>query len=141
MQTLIMVPLQEEIALFRHACTAHGLAPADLTVGQLVAMRVPDLGLTVVPGGLGKVQFAIQTQHVLDVSRTWDVVIWAGAAGALVDGLAVGDVVVATVDTDEIKLSVGNTPSMSAAKRHPASSRLTQIRSIKSSRIARQSWS
>jgi adenosylhomocysteine nucleosidase len=96
MQTLIMVPLQEEIALFRQACTARELAIADGTVGQLVAMRVPDLGLTVVPGGLGKVQFAIQTQHALDVSRTWDVVICAGAAGALVDGLAVGDVVVAT---------------------------------------------
>jgi adenosylhomocysteine nucleosidase len=96
MQTLIMVPLQEEMALFRQACTARELAIADGTVGQLVAMRVPDLGLTVAPGGLGKVQFAIQTQHVLDVSRTWDVVICAGAAGALVDGLAVGDVVVAT---------------------------------------------
>jgi adenosylhomocysteine nucleosidase len=96
METLIMVPLQEEIALFRQAWTAYGLATADVTVGQLVAMRVLNLGLTVVPGGLGKVQFAIQTQHVLDVSRTWGVVICAGAAGALVDGLAVGDVVVAT---------------------------------------------
>ena len=96
MSTLIIVPLQEEMVLFRQACTAHGLATADVTVGQLVAIRVPELRLTVVPGGLGKVQFAIQTQHVLDVSRTWDVVICAGAAGALVDGLAVGDVVVAT---------------------------------------------
>jgi adenosylhomocysteine nucleosidase len=96
MQTLIMVPLQEEMALFRQACTARELAIADGTVGRLVAMRVPELGLTVVPGGLGKVRFAIQTQHVLEVSRTWEVVICAGAAGALVDGLAVGDVVVAT---------------------------------------------
>jgi adenosylhomocysteine nucleosidase len=96
MQTLIMVPLQEELALLRQACIARGLATADATVGQLVAMRVPELGLTAVPGGLGKVQFAIQMQHVLDVSRTWDVVICAGAAGALVDRLAVGDVVVAT---------------------------------------------
>jgi Phosphorylase superfamily len=45
---------------------------------------------------LGKVQFAIQTQHVLDVRRTWEVVVCAGAAGALSDGLAVGYVVVAT---------------------------------------------
>jgi adenosylhomocysteine nucleosidase len=96
MRTLIMVPLQEEMALFCHACTARGLATVDATVGQLIAMRVPDLGLTVVPGGLGKVQFAIQTQHVLDVNRTWDVVICAGAAGALVGALTVGDVVVAT---------------------------------------------
>jgi nucleoside phosphorylase len=96
MQTLIVLPLREEVAVFRHACIAHGLVTADGTVGQLVAMRVPELGLTVVPGGLGKVQLAIQTQHVLDVSRTREVVICAGAAGALVDTLAVGDVVVAT---------------------------------------------
>jgi len=94
MRTLIMVPLQEEISPFCHDCTARGLATVDATVGQLIARRVPDLGLTVVPGGLGKVQFAIQTQHVLDVNRTWDVVICAGAAGALVNGVAVGDVVV-----------------------------------------------
>jgi adenosylhomocysteine nucleosidase len=96
METLSMVPLQEEMALLRHACTARGLATVDATVGQLVAMRVPDVGLTVVPGGLGKVQFAIRTQHVLDVNRTWDVVLCAGAAGALVGALTVGDVVVAT---------------------------------------------
>jgi adenosylhomocysteine nucleosidase len=96
MQTLIVMPLQEEIALFCHACTAHGLATADAPVGRLVAVRVPNLGLTLVSGGLGKVQFAVQTQHALDVSRTWDVVICAGAAGALVGALAVGDVVVAT---------------------------------------------
>jgi adenosylhomocysteine nucleosidase len=96
MQTLIVMPLQEEITLFRHACTAHGLATVGGTVGRLVAVRVPTLGLTIVPGGLGKVQFAVQTQYVLGVSRTWDVVICAGAAGALVDALVVGDVVVAT---------------------------------------------
>jgi adenosylhomocysteine nucleosidase len=96
MQTLIVMPLQEEVAMFRHACLAHGLATADGTVGRLVAVRVPEFGLTVVPGGLGKVQFAVQTQHVLDMARIWDVVICAGAAGALVDTLEVGDVVVAT---------------------------------------------
>jgi adenosylhomocysteine nucleosidase len=96
MQTLIVVPLQEEVAMFRHACIAHGLATADGMVGRLVAVRVPELGLAVVPGGLGKVQFAVQTQHVLDLALIWGVVICAGAAGALVDTLAVGDVVIAT---------------------------------------------
>ena len=96
MQTLIMVPLQEEMVWFRQACTARRLATAGTTVGRLVAMCVPEIDLTVVPGGLGKVQFAIQTQHVLDVSRTWEVVICTGAAGALSDELAIGDVVVAT---------------------------------------------
>ena len=96
MQTLIVIPLQEELARFLHACGAHGLATAAATIGRLAAVQVPDLGLTVVPGGLGKVQFAVQTQHVLHDGRNWDVVICAGAAGALVDTLSVGDVVVAT---------------------------------------------
>jgi hypothetical protein len=57
MQTLIVMPLQEDVAMFRHACLAHGLATMDGTVGRLVAVRVPELGLMVVPGGLGKVPF------------------------------------------------------------------------------------
>jgi len=96
MRTLIVMPLQEEMRLFCHACAASGLATADTTVGRLAAVYVPALGLTVVPGGLGKVQFAVQTQHALEAGRDWDLVICAGAAGALVDALAVGDVVVAT---------------------------------------------
>jgi hypothetical protein len=55
MPTLVMMPLQEEMTLCRQACTAHGLVTTDATVGRLVAMRVPEPGLTVVPGGLGKV--------------------------------------------------------------------------------------
>ncbi|MCG8353400.1 MAG: hypothetical protein MI924_37015 [Chloroflexales bacterium] len=51
---------------------------------------------TFAPGGLGKVQFAVQTQHALEAEQTWDVVICAGAAGALADGLDIGDVLVAT---------------------------------------------
>ena len=96
MQTLIVMPLQEEIALFLDTCAAHGLATADATIGRLAAVCVPDLDLTVVPGGLGKVQFGVQLQHVLDIGQKWDVAICAGAAGALDGALAVGDVVVAT---------------------------------------------
>ena len=66
------------------------------TIGRLSVVRLPELGITLSRGGLGKVQFAVQTQHLLDVHPDWDLVICAGAAGPLVDDLAVGDVVVAT---------------------------------------------
>jgi len=59
-------------------------------------VQFDDLGVTVANGGLGKVQFATQTQHLLDVSPGWDLVICAGAAGSLVDELSTGDIVVAT---------------------------------------------
>ena len=52
--------------------------------------------MTLACGGLGKTQFAIQTQYLLDVSPAFDVVICAGAAGALDNTLAIGDVVIAT---------------------------------------------
>ena len=57
------------MSLCRQACTAQALATTDAAVGRPVAMRVPALGLAVVPEGLGKGPFAIQTPHVLDVSR------------------------------------------------------------------------
>jgi adenosylhomocysteine nucleosidase len=95
-KTLIVIPIQKELGAFLHTCAEHELAGEDATVGRLSATRFPDLGITLVLGGLGKVQCAVQTQHALDVGRDWDLVICAGAAGALVDELSVGDVVVAT---------------------------------------------
>jgi adenosylhomocysteine nucleosidase len=96
MRILVVLPIQQEIDAFRNACMAHGFHTDKAVVGRLLVVLVPDLGLTCAHGGLGKVQFAVQTQHVLDVCPDWDLVICAGAAGALVDDLAVGDVVVAT---------------------------------------------
>jgi adenosylhomocysteine nucleosidase len=59
-------------------------------------VRFPDLDLTVSLGGLGKVQFAIQTQYLLDSEPGWELVICAGAAGGLENNLLAGDIVVAT---------------------------------------------
>ncbi|MDQ3830445.1 MAG: 5'-methylthioadenosine/S-adenosylhomocysteine nucleosidase [Candidatus Tectomicrobia bacterium] len=96
MKILVVLPIRKEIDAFRNACVARGFHVADAVIGRLPVVLVPDLGLTFAHGGLGKVQFAVQTQHLLDVCPDWDLAICAGAAGALVDELAVGDAVVAT---------------------------------------------
>jgi adenosylhomocysteine nucleosidase len=96
MNTLTVVPIQPELEFLLQAYAERGFRARDSTIGRLPAVHLPELGLTLACGGLGKVQFAVQTQHLLDVCSTWDLVICAGAAGALVDGLSVGDVVVAT---------------------------------------------
>jgi adenosylhomocysteine nucleosidase len=96
MKLLVVLPIQQEIDAFRAACTAHGFQADDSMVGRLPVVQVPALGLTFAHGGLGKVQFAVHTQHLLDARPDWDIVMCAGAAGALVDDLMVGDVVVAT---------------------------------------------
>ena len=96
LKTLIVFPLQTEIDRFLQACAEQGYAAEVFTIGKLSATHIPSLGLLLAQGGLGKTQFALQTQHLLDACPEVDLVICAGAAGALVDALAIGDVVVAT---------------------------------------------
>jgi adenosylhomocysteine nucleosidase len=96
MKTLIVVPIQPEIDFLLQAWAENGFHTRNAIIGRLAVVHLPELDVTLACGGLGKVQFAVQTQHLLDVYPGWDRVICAGAAGALVDGLSVGDVVVAT---------------------------------------------
>jgi adenosylhomocysteine nucleosidase len=96
MKILTMVPIQPEIDFLLQACAEKGFHTRTSMIGKLPVVHLPELDVTLACGGLGKVQFAVQTQHLLDVCPGWDLVICAGAAGALVDGLSVGDVVVAT---------------------------------------------
>lgn len=96
MKRLIITPMQEELDFLLQSCTKRGFCADSATVGRLPAVRLPDLGVTLARGGLGKVQFAVQTQHLLDTCSDWDLIICAGAAGALVDKVSIGDVVVAT---------------------------------------------
>lgn len=96
MKTLVVIPTQEEFKFFLESCTEYKFRVEDSTVGRLPVVQFSDLGIILSRGGLGKVQFAIQTQHLLDAHPDCDLVICAGAAGALVDSLSVGDVVVAT---------------------------------------------
>lgn len=45
---------------------------------------------------MGKSQFAVQTQHLIDAGSNWDIVICAGVAGALSTNVQIGDIVVGT---------------------------------------------
>lgn len=96
MKILVVMPIVEEIHCFLQSCAEHGIRAETMVVGKLPVTHFPALGILVAQGGLGKAQFAVQTQHLLDMCPGLHLVICAGAAGALVDGLAIGDVVVAT---------------------------------------------
>jgi adenosylhomocysteine nucleosidase len=65
-------------------------------LGRLPIMSFPRLGITLAPGGFGKVQFAVQTQYLLDIGPKWDRVVCAGVAEGVNGALSSGDVVVAT---------------------------------------------
>ncbi len=96
MNTLVIIPTQKEYDFFLKSFMESKCQFERLSVGKLPVVQFPDLGITVSCGGLGKVQFAIHTQYLLDNISDCALVICAGAAGALVDNLAIGDIVVAT---------------------------------------------
>ena len=96
MKILVVTPIEVEIQCLLHSCAEQGIQAETLVVGKLPATYFAGLGVIVARGGLGKAQFAVQTQHLIDSCPGVSLVICAGAAGALVDGLSVGDVVIAT---------------------------------------------
>ncbi len=100
MSKLIITPMREELDFLLQGCTKAGFHAENATIGRLPVVQLPDLELTLARGGLGKVQFAVQTQHLLDTRSDWDLIICAGAAGALADTVSVGDVVVATTTVE-----------------------------------------
>lgn len=95
MPTLAIIPTRKEVDAFLAALRGRGHCHERLTRGRLALDFFPDLGLSLTLGGLGKVQFAVHTQHLIE-QASWDLVICAGAGGALSDELHLGDVVVAT---------------------------------------------
>jgi adenosylhomocysteine nucleosidase len=99
---LTVIPMQKELDNFMRGCTEQGILSETSRLGRIPIIYLPDLDVTLATGGLGKVQFAVQTQHLIDSGKNWDVVICAGAAGALDNKLSVGDVVVGsqTVEYD-----------------------------------------
>ena len=92
--------MTEELDLLLQAFAKRGFRAESSTTGKLSVVQLSDLRVTLAPGGLGKAQFALQTQHLLDTCGDWDVIICAGAAGALGDGVCLGDIVVATTTVE-----------------------------------------
>ena len=100
MTILVATPIPEEYEALTAALSAMGLSGVKRDVGRLTAMQY-DGGLLVAQGGLGKAQFAAQTQHIishLEIASPGELraLVCAGTCGRLDKSLSVGDVVVAT---------------------------------------------
>ena len=92
---LVVTPLPEEYNDLYNSLSALHLKPHPEKIGRLDVHCFPEINVTLARGGHGKTQFGIQTQHLLD-HASFDLVICAGAAGALAPEVTVGDVIVAT---------------------------------------------
>lgn len=112
LKKLMVIPTQFERDAFIAGLPQFEKTAESLEIGRIQASHIPELDLTVAAGGLGKSQFGVQTQHLIDSTEAWDVVICAGVAGALSDQLEIGDVVVGseTVEHDFFELATGENP-------------------------------
>lgn len=112
---LVVVPTETEQVKLTAALAALGATLKESRHGRLATWNVSPLNVVVAQGGLGKTQFAVQTQHLLNVGE-WRFVICAGSAGSLLDELSTGDVVIATetIEHDIRKVARPTMPRFSA---------------------------
>jgi len=96
MSKLIIIPTQKEYDYFLASIINERHPFENCSIGKLPIVHFPDIDIVVSCGGLGKVQFAIHTQYLIDQHPDWEMVICTGAAGGLVDNLNIGDILVAT---------------------------------------------
>jgi adenosylhomocysteine nucleosidase len=92
---LVLCPLTDEWSfLVRAFDSSHRVERVHHL--KIEAAYVPDWRALLAPGGHGKTQFAVQTQYLIDLFQSAELVICAGSAGSLTPELSVGDIVVGT---------------------------------------------
>lgn len=96
MTLLAITPITDEFEALRTELEAAHGDGKPIAIGRLSGLSFLDGSLVVSRGGLGKAQFGVQTQHMLDHLDGVRLAVCAGAAGALSEALSIGDVVAGT---------------------------------------------
>ncbi len=111
MTVLAVVPTSNELDAFTAALAERGYESRRFAAGRLTVSEYAGGKLVVAKGGLGKVEFALHTQHLVDRLAGVGLVVCAGTAGALAKGLNIGDVVVATTTIEhDFKWGISDRP-------------------------------
>lgn len=93
MTTLVVIPTRSEFDAFVNAIATE--PPRKMVNGLVPTFHLPLLDISIALGGLGKVQFAVSCQHLLD-QRPWSALLCVGAAGGLAAHIKHGDLVAST---------------------------------------------
>ena len=96
MKKLVVIPTKNECNLFLKKCVELGHVYIEVQYGRLTCYELTQLHVVVALGGLGKAQFGVQTQYLIDRVEDLDSVLCVGASGCLNSNYAAGDVVVGT---------------------------------------------
>ena len=109
-----LIPTAGEYDSFVGAMESLGHHAEPVRVGRIPSLSYWDGWLFTALGGLGKVDFAVRTLHIIERGPTLDGVVCLGTCGALSSDLAIGDIVVATETVEHDfnrKLTEGPIPS------------------------------
>ncbi len=124
MATLVVTPIPEEFDCLASAFEQRWGSPEQRAVGRAHVYQYPAAGVTLARGGLGKVQFAVTTGHLLDHLPYVDLVVCAGVAGSLVAHVRVGDVVAGTATVEhDFNPGFARLPSFDGSPPHIAALR------------------
>ena len=93
---LVAAPQIEEAEALLRGFRDRAMLSQEVYIGTQKCASVPALDMLVAVGGHGKTQFAVQTQHLIDLCPEVKLVVCVGAAGRLKDALSFGDVIVGT---------------------------------------------
>lgn len=96
MTTVVVTPIAEELEVLRTVFDERWGSHGMRDVGRMQVPEYSAAGLIVCEGGLGKTQFAVTTQHLLDNLPSPSLAVCAGVAGSLAASARVGDVIVGT---------------------------------------------
>ena len=100
MTTVVITPIAEELevltVVFDQRWGSHEMRDA----GRLQVLEYRAKGVILCQGGLGKAQFAVTAQHLLDNLASPSLAVCAGIAGSLTASARVGDVIVGTATVE-----------------------------------------
>ncbi len=96
MKKLVVIPTKNERTLFLKKCVELGHLYVEVLYGKQVCYELTQLQVVVALGGLGKAQFGVQTQYLIDRIEDLESVLCVGASGCLNSNYVAGDVVVGT---------------------------------------------
>ena len=123
MASLIAAPDPNEARALLDAFARQGVSSEALLVGTIGCHLLPSLDMLLAVGGNGKAQYGVQTQYLIDRCPGTNLLLCAGAAGSLAEGVRVGDVVVASATVEHDYKNRFNTKPL---PRHDADPRQLQ---------------
>lgn len=95
-RSLVLLPVEPELKAFVAALQKSGHSWQNVTIGRIELSYFPRLKMACGKGGLGKTQFALRAQHLLENAKQCEEIFLVGAAGSLKAAMKVADIVIAT---------------------------------------------